>query len=125
MNKVILMGRLARDPDVQTTTTGKLRARMTLAVDRPRSKDGARNADFIGLIAWEKSAEFADKYLTKGQQILVEGRIMTGSYEKYRRKVYTTDVLVERFEFAGSKGDGANNSRSEDGDYARDEDIPF
>jgi len=127
MNRVILMGRLVRDPNVQTTSTGKLMARMTLAVDRPKAKDGSRGADFPSLIAWEKSAEFADKYFSKGSQILVEGRIQTGSYEKDGRKVYTTDVVVDRFEFAGSKndGDGADNSHSDGGEYARDEDIPF
>ena len=123
MNKVILMGRLARDPETQTTTTGKLKCRMTIAVDRPKAKDGTQNADFIGLVAWERTAEFADKYLSKGQRILVEGRIQTGSYEKDGEKRYTTDVVCERIEFADRKGSG----RKEDdgGEYARDEDIVF
>jgi single-strand DNA-binding protein len=97
---------------------------MTLAVDRPKAKDGSKQADFISLVAWERSAEFADKYLFKGKQILVEGRIQTGSYEKDRRKIYTTDVVVERFEFTGSR-DSADNSHSDGGEYARQEDIPF
>ena len=126
MNKVVLMGRLARDPDVQTTSTGKLRARFTLAVDRMKSKDGTRQADFISLIAWEKSAEFVDKYLFKGKQVLVEGRIQTGSYEKDGRKVYTTDVLVDKFEFTGSRSDNEQKP-ADDGEnfVVRDEDIPF
>ena len=72
---MILMGRLARDPDVRTSQSGRQFARMTLAVDRPKAKDGTRSADFIGLLAWEKTADFAEHYLSKGRQILVEGRI--------------------------------------------------
>jgi single-strand DNA-binding protein len=118
------MGRIVRDPNVQTTSTGRQKALMTLAVDRMKAKDGSKQADFISLVAWERSAEFADKYLFKGKQILVEGRIQTGSYEKDGRKVYTTDVVVDRFEFTGSR-DSADSSRSESGDYAMDEDIPY
>ena len=103
MNRVILMGRLARDPETQTTTTGKLKCRMTIAVDRPKAKDGTQSADFIGLVAWERTAEFSEKYLSKGQRILVEGRIQTGSYEKNGEKRYTTDVNVDRIEFADGK----------------------
>ena len=124
MNKVVLMGRLARDPDVQTTSTGKLRARFTLAVDRMKSKDGTRQADFISLIAWEKSAEFAEKYLFKGTKILVEGRLQTGSYEKDGQTHYTTDVVCERIEFAESKGSG-EPKKDDGGEYAREQDIPF
>jgi single-strand DNA-binding protein len=103
MNRVILMGRLARDPETQTTTTGKLKCRMTIAVDRPKAKDGTQNADFIGLVAWERTAEFSEKYLSKGQRILVEGRIQTSSYEKDGEKRYATDVNVDRIEFADGK----------------------
>ncbi len=103
MNRVFLLGRLTRDPETQTTTTGKLKCRMTIAVDRPKAKDGTQNADFIGLVAWERTAEFAEKYLSKGQRILVEGRIQTGSYEKDGEKRYATDVNVDRIEFADGK----------------------
>ena len=108
MNKVILMGRLARDPDVRTTQSGMKVARMTIAVDRRISKAkiqaGQQSADFIGLVAWDRTAEFAEQYLMKGSQILVEGRIQTGSYEAQDgTKRYTTDVIVERIEFAGSR----------------------
>ncbi len=123
MNKVILMGRLARDPDSSTTQTGKKKVRMTIAVDRPKAKDGTRNADFIGLVAWEKTAEFAETYLAKGQRILVEGRITTGSYEKDGEKRYTTDVNVDRIEFA----DGKKKEQEEEipmDDYG-DENIPL
>lgn len=117
MNKVILMGRLARDPELRTTQSGRQMARMTIAVDRRISRanvqPGQQTADFIGLIAWERTAEFADKYLNKGSQILVEGRIQTGSYERDGQKVYTTDVVAERIEFAG-----ARSQSSPDGDFA-------
>ncbi len=117
------MGRLARDPDGDTTQSGKRYARMTIAVDRPKAKDGTRNADFIGLVAWGKTAEFAEKYLTKGQRILIEGRIQTGSYEKDGEKRYTTDVNVDRIEFADSKRYNANDTKGAE-DYGED-DIPM
>ena len=108
MNKVILMGRLARDPELRTTQSGRQMARMTIAVDRRISRanaqPGQQTADFISLVAWERTAEFAEKYLNKGSQILIEGRIQTGSYEAQDgTKRYTTDVIVERIEFAGSR----------------------
>ena len=108
MNKVILMGRLARDPDVRTTQSGRQVARMTIAVDRRISRanvqPGQPTADFINLVAWERTAEFAGHYLNKGSQILVEGRIQTRSYEAQDgSKRYATEVIVERIEFAGPR----------------------
>ena len=100
-------------------------ARMTLAVDRPKGKDGPKQADFIGLVAWEKTAEFADKYLDKGRQVLVEGRIQTGSYEKDGQKRYTTDVIVDRMEFCGSKGGGRPADDDVLGGWIPNEDIPL
>ena len=123
MNRVILMGRLARDPETQTTATGKLKCRMTIAVDRPKAKDGTQSADFIGLVAWEKTAEFAERYLSKGQRVLIEGKIQTGSYEKNGEKRYTTDVNVDRIEFADSKKDNVDNADGAE-DYG-DDDIPM
>lgn len=113
MNKVIIMGRLCGDPDVGTTNSGKKYARYRLAVDRPgKSADGQQTADFIPCIAWEKGADFAERWLTKGKRIMVEGRIQTGSYEKDGQKHYTTDIVVERHEFCDSKGqDGAATSQ--------------
>lgn len=116
MNRVFLLGRLTRDPDADTTQSGKRKARMTIAVDRPKAKDGTQSADFIGLVAWERTAEFSEKYLSKGQRILVEGRITTGSYEKDGVKKYTTDVVCDRIEFA----DGGRRQNREEED-----DIPF
>lgn len=107
MNKVILMGRLTRNPDVRYSQgdAATAVARYTLAVDRRFNKrDGEQSADFIGCVAFGKSAEFAEKYLKQGTKICVTGRIQTGSYtNKDGNKVYTTDVVVEDQEFAESK----------------------
>ena len=106
MNKVILMGRLTRDPEVRYSAGNNSMAvaRYTLAVDRRFRRDGENNADFIGCVAFGKSAEFAEKYLRQGTKIIVTGRIQTGSYtNRDGQKVYTTDVVVEDQEFAESK----------------------
>lgn len=119
MNKVILMGRLTRDPDVRYSAgeSGTSVARYTLAVDRRFNKrDGEATADFISCVAFGRSAEFAEKYFHQGLKVVVTGRIQTGSYtNRDGNKVYTTDVAVEEQEFAESKaaaGQG-ENSRSE------------
>lgn len=105
MNKVILMGRLTRNPDVRYSQNNDQQmciARYTLAVDR-RGKDAG--ADFISCVAFGKNGEFAEKYLKQGTKIVVSGRIQTGSYtNKDGQKVYTTDVVAEEQEFAESKG---------------------
>lgn len=106
MNKVILMGRLTRDPQVSysNTANGQMAiARYNLAVDR-RAKKEEQSADFISCVCFGKTAEFAEKYLRQGTKIAVEGRIQTGSYtNKDGVKVYTTDVVVDNTEFAESK----------------------
>ena len=118
MNKVILMGRLTRDPEVRygSGQNATAVARYTLAVDRKFSCEGEATTDFIGCVAFGKSAEFAEKYFRQGTKILVTGRIQTGSYtNRDGRKVYTTDVVVEEQEFAESKGNsvaGARENRS-------------
>ncbi len=114
MNKVILVGRLTRDPEVRYTQGENQMAiaRYSLAVDRPTARRREANsdqptADFPNIVAFGKDGEFAEKYLRKGTKILVEGRIQTGSYtNKDGQKVYTTDVVVERHEFVESKGSG-------------------
>lgn len=108
MNKVILMGRLTRDPEVRYSQgeNSMAIARYTLAVDRRfrRNNDGEQTADFIGCVAFGKSAEFAERYFRQGLKVVVTGRIQTGSYtNKDGQKVYTTDVVVEDQEFAESK----------------------
>lgn len=105
MNKVILMGRLTADPDVRVTAgeDSYTVARATIAVDRKYSK-GEQRADFIRLEAWNKKAEFFEKYLKKGSKVLVIGSIRTGSYtDRDGKTQYTTDVLVEEVEFGDSK----------------------
>lgn len=106
MNKVVLMGRLTRDPDVRYSqgATPLAIARYTLAVDRRFKRDGEPTADFIPCVAFGKAGEFAEKYFRQGIRVTVCGRIQTGSYEnKDGQKVYTTDVIVEEQEFAESK----------------------
>lgn len=106
MNKVILMGRLTRDPEVKYTQGENTMAiaRYTLAVDRRFKRDGEAAADFISCVAFGRQAEFAEKYLRQGIRIVATGRIQTGSYtNRDGNKVYTTDVVVEEQEFAESK----------------------
>lgn len=107
MNKVILMGRLTRDPEVRYSQGAEPMAvaRYTLAVDRRGRRDeNGQNADFISCVAFARNAEFAEKYFRKGTKIVITGRIQTGSYnDREGRKVYTTDVVIEDQEFAESK----------------------
>ena len=113
MNQVVLMGRLTRDPEVRYTSGEKAMAvaRYTLAVDR-RGK-GERNADFIPCVAFDKAAEFAEKYFRQGMRVLVSGHIQTGSYtNREGQKVYTTDVILTSQEFADSKGATAGQSNA-------------
>lgn len=117
MNKVILIGRLTKDPEVRYTQGQETMAvaRYTLAVDRNRKQDNGQNADFINCISFKKSAEFAEKYFHQGTKLVVTGRIQTGSYtNKDGQKVYTTDVIVEDQEFAESKSASAG---SDNGGY--------
>ncbi|MFI3172945.1 MAG: single-stranded DNA-binding protein [Eubacteriales bacterium] len=113
MNKVILMGRLTRDPEVRYSAgaTSLAIARYTLAVDRRFKRDGEASADFISCVVFGKAAEFTEKYLRQGVRITVCGRIQTGSYtNKDGAKVYTTEVVVEEQEFAESKGASDSNA---------------
>lgn len=115
MNKVILMGRLTRDPEVRYSQGDNAMAiaRYTLAVDRRQSRNNQNSdqtADFIQCVAFGRSGEFAEKYFRKGLKVVVTGRIQTGSYtNKDGQRVYTTDVVVEDQEFAESKNASANN----------------
>ena len=115
MNKVILMGRLTRDPEVRYSQgeNAMAVARYTLAVDRRQSRNnqnGEQTADFIQCVAFGRSGEFAEKYFRKGMKVVVTGRIQTGSYtNKDGQRVYTTDVVVEDQEFAESKNASQNN----------------
>lgn len=111
MNKVILIGRLARDPEMRTTGSGTAVTRFTVAVSRPFAPQGGeRGTDFISCIAWRRQAENIAKYCTKGSQVAVEGRIQTGSYDgQDGTKRYTTDIVADNVTFLGSRG-GNDNS---------------
>lgn len=120
MNKVILIGRLTRDPEVRYSQGAEPMAiaRYTLAVDRRGRRDangGEQTADFISCVAFGRTGEFAEKYLKQGTKIAVTGRIQTGSYtNKDGNKVYTTDVVVEEHEFVESKGASAGGYQPAD-----------
>ena len=125
MNKVILMGRLTRDPDIRHSAgeNSTAVARYTLAVDRRYKRDGETGADFISCVAFGRSAEFAQKYFRQGLKVVVTGRIQTGSYtNRDGNKVYTTDVAVEEQEFAESKAAGQRNR--EESSQERPEPMP-
>ena len=112
MNRVILMGRLTRDPEVRYTSgeNSMAVARYTLAIDRAIKKQGEQSADFINCVAVSKAAEFAEKYFRQGMRVLVSGRIQTGNYtNKEGQKVYTTEVILDSQEFADSKEESANS----------------
>lgn len=105
MNKVILIGRLTRDPDIRYSDNGHSVAKFSLAVDRKFKAEGVQGADFPNVVAFGKTAEFIEKYFRKGGKIVIEGRLQTGSYDhKDGHKVYTTDVIAESVEFGESKG---------------------
>ena len=113
MNKVILMGRLTRDPEVRYSQGANATAvaRYSLAVDRRFKRDGEPTADFINCVAFGRTAEFAEKYFRQGLKVVVTGRIQTGSYtNKDGVRVYTTDIVVEEQEFAESKAASENHS---------------
>ena len=140
MNKVVLMGRLTRDPEVRyTQNTNTLVASFSLAVNRRFTKQGEeRQADFINVVAWSKTGEFCSKYFKKGQQVGVIGRIQTRNWEdENQQKHYITEVVAEEAYFADSKKDGEGsssftntfgNSVSESSEFAvttSDDDLPF
>lgn len=137
MNRVILMGRLTKDPDIRYSQGEKSTAiaRFTLAVDRKFKQDGQPTADFINCLAFGKRAEFMEKYCRKGTKLVVDGSWQTGNYtNKDGNKVYTNDCLVESCEFAESKSSENNNSSNQNtmgGDGFMnipdgiDEELPF
>ena len=113
MNKVIIMGRLTRDPEVRYSAgeNATAVARFTLAVNRRYQRDGEPTADYISCVAFGRQAEFAEKYLRQGIKMVITGRIQTGSYtNRDGQKVYTTDVVVEDQEFAEKKNANGNES---------------
>ena len=137
MNKVILMGRLTRDPEVRYSQGERSMAiaKYTLAIDRRKTQqNSAPGADFINCVAFDRAGEFAEKYFRQGLRVLISGHLQTGSYtNKDGQKVYTTDVIVESQEFADSRrdGSGAGSRGSKDDDFmnipdnVEDEGLPF
>lgn len=108
MNKVIIIGRLVANPESHTSASGATSVTFTVAVDRFAGKDKEKETDFIRCVAWNKTGEFVAKYFTKGKPIALEGNIKTGSYEKDGVKHFTTDVWVDKAEFAGNAPNSGN-----------------
>ena len=128
MNKIILLGRLTKDPEVRYTDSGKVVCQFTLAVDRPfTNPDGKREADFIPVVMWGKQAETAGNGLHHGNRALVDGRLQIRSYEgKDGNKHWVTEVIADRFEFIERRDDNKQKGMESLGQAVpMDEDIPF
>lgn len=125
-NKVFLIGRLTRDPEMRYTQAGNAFTTFTLAVDRRKDKNGNKQADFIPCVAWNKLAEIIGNNLSKGRRIGVEGRLQTRNYEKDGEKRFAFDVVVDEMEFLDSKQGGGNSQGDWQGKQdITDEEIPF
>lgn len=128
MNKVILMGRLTRNPELKQLASGTLVANFTLAVSRRFKSEGQPEADFIPIVAWGKTAEFVDNYFRKGQQVAIAGRLQVRQWDdKEGKRRYLTEVVAEEVYFADSKKDNDSNKSQPEKDYESfdDEDLPF
>nr|DAI88308.1 MAG TPA: Single strand binding protein [Caudoviricetes sp.] len=130
MNKVILLGRLTRDPETRYTQTSNMQVTsFTLAVNRRFVKQGEeRQADFINCVAWNKTAEFVSKYFKKGQQVGIIGRIQTRNYDDEQGiKQYVTEIIAEEVYFAGDKKDATQNEvqAADDFEITNQDDLPF
>ena len=116
MNKIILMGRLTKNPEVSHSTSGNAFARYDLAVDRKFKKEGEPEADFFSLVSFGKQAEFVEKYLQKGTKIVISGRLQNNNYtNKEGQKVYGVQIITEEVEFAESKKN--NDTSTQDADF--------
>lgn len=137
MNKIILLGRLTREPEVRTTPTGKTVVVFSLAADRPyKGRDGKTEADFINIVTWNKTAELVGTYVHKGERLLVEGRLQIRSYEgKDGQKHYVTEVIADRVEFIEKRNSsGAQTATPKEdagpmgsfgSEMSFDEEVPF
>ncbi|WP_133967336.1 single-stranded DNA-binding protein [Eubacterium limosum] len=124
MNRVILVGRFARDPELRSTNTGKSVATFPLAVDRRYKQEGQPEADFFNIVAWGRQAEVICQYLGKGRQIALTGRLQSRSYEAQDgTKRYVTEVVMEEFDFIGNKSDTASQNSPMKADEDLDEDF--
>ncbi|MBQ8088356.1 MAG: single-stranded DNA-binding protein [Clostridia bacterium] len=115
MNKVILIGNLANDPETRTTQSGISQCTFRLAVQRPfANQQGVREADFLTIVSWRQRADFAARYFRKGMKVAVEGSIQTRSYDAQDgSKRYVTEIIADNFEFASSRNDGAGAPRTD------------
>ena len=119
MNRVELIGRITRDPELRYTGSNIATTRFTLAVNRPfQGQNGEQGTDFINIVVWRKQAENVKKFVSKGSLVAVEGRIQTGSYEKDGQRVYTTDVVADSVQFLESKAQSENRMSSEGSDLS-------
>lgn len=136
MNKVFLIGNLTRDPELKATNGGTSVCTLSIAVNRPRNRDGVQQADYFNVQTWRATAENCAKYLAKGRKVAVVGRLSTRNYEKDGRKVYVTEVVAEDVEFLTPRGHQADaGSPQEDRPVTQeemqgftqvdDEDLPF
>lgn len=137
MNKVILVGRLARNPELRTTQNGKSVATFSLAVDRRFKQEGQPTADFFNVVAWGKPGEVICQYMGKGRQIAVNGRLQSRSYDAQDgTKRYVTEIILEEFDFIGSKNENnfgdstkaSNHPLEFDDDFhllPDDDEVPF
>lgn len=136
LNKAILIGRLTRDPELKYLQNGTAVASFTLAVDRTfKNKDGEKEADFIPIVAWRKTAELCGKYLAKGSQAAISGRIQTRSYDANDgSKRYVTEIVADEVQFIGSKTDSPRNINHDNDNFGvpmdgfeeiDDLDVPF
>lgn len=127
MNKVVLIGRITRDPELRYTASNIPNTRFTLAVNRNfQNQNGETEADFINIVVWRKQAENVKKFVGKGSLVAVEGRIQTGSYEKDGQRVYTTDVVADNVQFLESKSQSQNRMPADNvtpSDFATDNTI--
>lgn len=121
MNKVILIGRLTRDPELRYTSSNVASATFSLAVDRTfTNQNGEREADFINIVVWRKQAENVKNYLTKGSQVAVEGRIQTRSYDAQDgTKRYVTEVIADNVQFLGRAGNSNVNTESNTSSFSQ------
>lgn len=126
MNKIVLLGRLVRDPEIRYTQTGKVVAQFTLAVDRPfKGQDGQKEADFINIVVWGKAAELVGNSCAKGHRLLVEGRLQLRSYEKDGKKNYVSEVIANAVEFIEKRNNDANQYDESKGMAAFGTETPF
>ena len=128
LNKVILMGRLTKDPELKYSTSNVAVTSFSIAVDRRFVKSGEqRQADFINIVAWRQSAEFVAKYFTKGQMINVCGSLQVRQWEKDGVKHYATEVIADEVNFCGDKGQTTHQTQPSDGfaEVEEDDDLPF